>query len=75
MVIRTRRRVLNAARSLRDGGVVPPGVDHPEVYRQRSGGVILPRDADWLEATRRLRQAFAQSPSEPSIAPAANTGG
>jgi phenylpropionate dioxygenase-like ring-hydroxylating dioxygenase large terminal subunit len=73
MIIRTRRRVLGAARSLRDGGVVPPGVDRPEVYRQRSGGVILPRDADWLEATKRLREAPAQP--GPTVAPAANTGG
>ena len=36
-------------------GDVPPGVDNPEVYRQRSGGVILPRSADWLEATKDLR--------------------
>jgi phthalate 4,5-dioxygenase len=60
MVIRTRRRVINAARALRDGGVVPPGVDQPTVYRCRSGGVVLPRDADWLDATRDLRRAPAR---------------
>ncbi len=60
MVIRTRRRVINAARALRDGGVVPPGVDDPEVYRCRSGGVVLPRSADWLDATKDLRRAFAR---------------
>ncbi|MGH7302427.1 MAG: Rieske 2Fe-2S domain-containing protein, partial [Candidatus Rokuibacteriota bacterium] len=64
MVIRTRRRVLNAARALRDKVTAPPGVDDPTVYRHRSGGVILPRDADWLEATRGLRQAFVEAPSE-----------
>jgi len=56
MVIRTRRRVINAARALRDQGVTPPGVDDPTVYRVRSGGVILPRNADWLEATKELRK-------------------
>jgi nitrite reductase/ring-hydroxylating ferredoxin subunit len=61
MVIRTRRRLLGAARALRDGGVVPPGVDDPAVYRCRSGGVVLPRDADWLEATRDLRRASARA--------------
>jgi hypothetical protein len=60
MVIRTRRRVINAARALRDRGAVPPGVDRPEVYRYRSGGVILPRSADWLEATAELRRAFVE---------------
>jgi hypothetical protein len=58
MVIRTRMRLINAAKALRERGEVPPGVDNPEVYRQRSGGVILPRDADWLEATRELRKAY-----------------
>jgi len=64
MVIRTRRRVINAARALRDSATVPPGVDDPSVYRYRSGGVILPRDADWLEATKGLRRAFAEPSAE-----------
>ena len=58
MVIRTRRALLRAARELREHGTVPPGVDEPDVYLTRSGGVILPNDVDWLEATRDLRQAF-----------------
>ena len=57
MVIRTRRRAISAAKALRDNGEVPPGVDDPKVYRCRSGGVILPRDANWLEATKELRHA------------------
>jgi phenylpropionate dioxygenase-like ring-hydroxylating dioxygenase large terminal subunit len=56
MIIRTRRRLMQAARDLR-GGMTPPAVDHPELYRQRSGGVILPRSADWVAATAELRQA------------------
>jgi hypothetical protein len=64
MVIRTRRRVINAARALRDSATVPPGVDDPTVYRHRSGGVILPREANWLEATKGLRRAFAEAPAE-----------
>jgi len=69
MVIRTRRRVLNAARALRDSAATPPGVDNPEVYRHRSGGVVLPRAADWLEATKGLRQAFATPAPEKTVAP------
>jgi hypothetical protein len=69
MVIRTRRRVINAARALRDNAVTPPGVDNPAVYRHRSGGVILPRDADWLEATKGLRQALAAPTPEKIVAP------
>jgi hypothetical protein len=67
MIIRSRRRVINAAKALRDSGTVPPGVDDPAVYRCRSGGVILPRDADWLAATTELRRAFA--PPSPAVPP------
>jgi phthalate 4,5-dioxygenase oxygenase subunit len=65
MVIRTRRRAINAAKALRDRGEVPPGVDDPKVYRYRSGGVILPREADWLEATKELRQALGVTADSP----------
>lgn len=64
MIIRTRLRLIRAAQALRASGDVPPGVDHPEFYRQRSGGVILPRSADWFEATRDLRRAFVEYPEE-----------
>jgi phthalate 4,5-dioxygenase len=62
MVIRVRRRLIAAARALADEGTVPPGVDKPHVYRQRSGGVILDADADWVDATRELRQAYVAHP-------------
>ncbi len=58
MIIRTRMRLINAARALRERGEIPPGVEEPEVYRQRSGGVVLPKDVDWLEATAELRKAY-----------------
>jgi hypothetical protein len=64
MIIRTRLRLIRAAQALRDKGEIPPGVDHPEFYRQRSGGVILPRSVDWFEATRDLRRAFVEYPEE-----------
>jgi hypothetical protein len=62
MVIRTRKRLIDAAKALRDAGQVPPGVDNPAVYAVRSGGVVLPRDADWIEATKELRKVWAQHP-------------
>ncbi|HLF78674.1 MAG TPA: Rieske 2Fe-2S domain-containing protein [Dehalococcoidia bacterium] len=55
MIIRTRRRVIEAAKALRDTQTIPPGVDHPDVYRTRTGSVILPRSADWLESTKAAR--------------------
>jgi phenylpropionate dioxygenase-like ring-hydroxylating dioxygenase large terminal subunit len=54
-IIATRRRLLDACRRLGADGTAPPGVDRPEVYRARSGGIVLPRSAHWLEATRDLR--------------------
>ena len=62
MVIRVRRRLMDAARALAETGAVPLSVDHPEVYRQRSGGVILPEDADWIKSTEELRKAYASHP-------------
>jgi hypothetical protein len=64
MIIRVRRALIRAALNLRDNGVVLESVDKPEVYAQRSGGVILPRNADWFEATRDLRKAFIQHTQE-----------
>ncbi|HEX5368265.1 MAG TPA: Rieske 2Fe-2S domain-containing protein [Dehalococcoidia bacterium] len=61
MIIRTRRRLINAAKAMRDLGTPPPAVDGPGLYRIRSGGIILPRSADWIETTQPLR--------EPSVAP------
>jgi hypothetical protein len=65
LIIRTRRKLMACARALRDEGVVPPGVDNPEVYHQRSGGIVLPRSADWWEATRSLREQFDAKPPMP----------
>jgi hypothetical protein len=68
MIIRIRQRLLNAVRELQEHGTIPPGVDDPAVYRVRSGGVILPGDADWIEATRHLVQAFVPHPEiDPAV--------
>jgi phthalate 4,5-dioxygenase oxygenase subunit len=69
MVIRVRRRLMEAARALAERDVTPPGVDRPDVYGVRSGGAILPESADWLEATSELRKAFVEHPQlDPAIA-------
>jgi phthalate 4,5-dioxygenase oxygenase subunit len=52
MITRTRRRLLMAARALREKGAVPPGVDDPGIYMQaRSGEAVLAAD-DWQAAYR-----------------------
>jgi nitrite reductase/ring-hydroxylating ferredoxin subunit len=58
MIIRTRRRLIEAARALREQGTLPPGVDDPSVYAVRSGGTVLPKSLNWVEATQELRKAF-----------------
>ncbi len=50
-IIRVRQRLLEAALALRDGGNEPPGVGDPAAYRRRGCQLVLPRGADWLEAS------------------------
>jgi len=47
MITRTRRRLLLAARALRDYGTVPPGVDAPEVYARARSGESVMQGEDW----------------------------
>ena len=58
MIVRARRRLLGAARALREHGATPPGVDEPRIYRLRPVGAVLARDADWVADTRAAREAF-----------------
>jgi len=66
MIMRTRRRLLKAARALARDGAVPPGVDNPEImYPVRSGDFITDEGTGWKDAyaaqmraaTRPLQQA------------------
>lgn len=47
-VIRVRRRLIQAARALRDQGTIPPCVDDAGLYRQRSCSIILHKTQDWV---------------------------
>jgi phthalate 4,5-dioxygenase len=68
MIIRTRKRYLAAAKALREEGMTPPGVEQPQLYRQRFGQAILPRSVDWWVATKELRERFdAQVESAPTL--------
>jgi phthalate 4,5-dioxygenase len=50
MITRTRRRLLMAARALRDNGVLPPGVDDADVFRAaRSGYFVSDDKSPWRE--------------------------
>jgi phthalate 4,5-dioxygenase oxygenase subunit len=59
MIIRARRRWIAMAKDVFEKGVIPPGVDNPEMYRQRSGEAILPRSVDWWEGTKHLREQWS----------------
>ena len=62
MIIRTRRRLLEAAKALRDHGVAPPGVEDPDMYKVRSASVILDDGQPWLPASRDDLAAFSGRP-------------
>ena len=57
MIVMTRRRLIDAARALRDHGTIPPLVDDPDIsYAIRSGDLIAPEPQPWLEAYEQTLQ-------------------
>jgi len=62
MVIRTRKRLIDAAKALRATGLEPPGVDEPSLYAVRTGGVVLPKGTNWVEGSAELRKGFVDHP-------------
>ena len=63
MIARTRRRLLLAARALRDKGALPPGVDDPSVYRARSGYFTSPdHQGPWQEVYAKTLAAAVHPP-------------
>ena len=58
MIIQTRKRILQALDAfLRDG--TPPGATDPEVYDLvRSGTLMLPLDADWIQEVENIRSTL-----------------
>ncbi len=58
MIIRVRRRLLEAVKAYRDHGTLPPGVDNPDMYAIRPVGAVLPKGADWVQATEERRKAW-----------------
>jgi phthalate 4,5-dioxygenase len=51
MIARTRRRLLRAARTFRQDGTVPPGVDDPDIFvNVRSGDFLADGKIGWRDA-------------------------
>ena len=49
-IIRVRKRLLDAARALREQRTPPPGLDAAS-YRVRPASVLLPKDAPWTQSS------------------------
>ena len=64
LIIRMRRRLIASAKALAENGTTPVGVDNPEVYRQRSGEMILPRSEDFWVSYQAKRARFNSSVPE-----------
>ena len=62
MVIYVRRRLIDAARALRDQSVVPANVDDPTMCRVRAASILLPEGDSWITATEKARQSDAGVP-------------
>ena len=50
-IIQVRKRLLNAARALRDQGAAPPGL-RAQAFLVRSASAVLDADADWVEGAK-----------------------
>ena len=66
MITRTRRRILMAARDLRDQGVVPPGAEDSIVYRSaRSGYFVSEDESEWKDVyAKKLAEAVHPAQQE-----------
>src|SRR5258705_1044036 len=66
MITRTRRRLLMAARALRDSRVLPPGVEDAEEYRGAPSGYFASDDKNpWQEISVRPLTAAMHPSSAP----------
>ena len=72
MVARTRRRLLLAARALRDKGVPPPGADNVDVFRDARGGYFVSDEGNGWQDAYAAQLAIASRP--PATASASGGG-
>jgi phthalate 4,5-dioxygenase len=73
MVITVRRQLLRAVKAYRDEGILPPNIDNAEMDRVRHATVILPKDADWVQITERIRDGHAGLPVAHEMKPLTET--
>lgn len=66
MITLTRRKLIRAAKALRDSDVVPVEADEAERYHDvRAGFFVLPRETDWLDHYNARRAAWSQGAARP----------
>jgi nitrite reductase/ring-hydroxylating ferredoxin subunit len=58
-IIAVRRRLLRAARKLRDQGITPAAIGNPDAYLVRADALLIPPDQSWLEASEERRKVVA----------------
>jgi phenylpropionate dioxygenase-like ring-hydroxylating dioxygenase large terminal subunit len=69
MITRTRRRLLRAARALRDDGTLPPGVEDAGIYRGARSGYFLSDDqGPWRDVYERRLAAALHPAASPAHA-------
>lgn len=61
MIIQVRKRLIHAARALADSGSIPPGVDDPQSYAVRPTGLLLPKGANWVAASKDFLRASSEA--------------
>jgi hypothetical protein len=62
MVIFVRRRLLDAARALREKGSVPANSEDLSLNRVRSASIMLPDGDSWVAATEEARKSDSGAP-------------
>jgi hypothetical protein len=62
MVIFVRRQLINAAKALREQGILPPNVDDPNLCRVRPASILLPESESWISATEEARKSDSDAP-------------
>jgi phthalate 4,5-dioxygenase oxygenase subunit len=75
MITRTRRRLLSAARVLRDKGVPPPGADNVEVFRDARGGYFVSDEGNGWQDAYAAQLAVASRPPVTALHAAPSGGG
>jgi phenylpropionate dioxygenase-like ring-hydroxylating dioxygenase large terminal subunit len=70
MITRTRRRLLMAARGLRDKRTPPPGVEDVEVFRGARGGYFVSDEASGWQDAYAQQLAAASRPAPAALRPA-----